>query len=124
MPELYRIGGGQVKPTPIIDIAATRLPGGTPTPTGKRIPAWQRDCENLWVSYSAKRDKIVHWHQRCLASGERSPKLVFVFSTNPREPWRKYKPPGHHWPANRLKWLKSAIKRVDFILANPEGTTV
>ncbi len=109
---------------PVIDITAVQLPGGTVAPTGKRIPAWQREVEFLWELYCDKRDFIVALHKDCLANEARTPKLAFIFSVSPSERYRRYGAVPYRLPKHKLKWLKAAIKRCDAIIESPGGTTL
>ncbi len=101
---------------PIIDIGPATLP------KPKRGSKVYRIADEKWAEYCDKRDTILQLHAECQAKGIRSPKLVFIFSAQPRFIWRTWRAPGHTYPKNRIKWLDSAISYCDNVLANPNGS--
>jgi len=103
---------------PIIDIGPLTTPAKRAC--GSTV---YRICDEKWAEYCDKRDAILKIHAECLAKGERTPKLVFIFSAQTKFIWRTWKPPGHTYPKNRIKWLDSAISYCDKVLEHPHGTS-
>lgn len=87
-----------------------------------RVPKMNATNAKLWAHYCDMRDEVIEIHKDAVAHSGKSPRGVYLFATHPRETFRRFNtPPPFIFPHSLTRWLKTAIRRCERLIANPNG---